>query len=351
MKISLCMIVKNEEDSLADCLTPIVPHVNEIIIIDTGSTDKTKEIACQFTDQIYDFVWCNDFSQARNFSLSKAANDWVLVLDADEIITEFDRNVPERLTKSDNATVGRIKRINSLENQWGSTQNTERISRLFNKRRFHYEGIIHEQLVRKNSGKPYKTMPVDITVNHIGYAKEVVNKKAKLERNISLLQQAIAAAPRDPYLHYQLGKSYYMAKEYRQAHDSFQTALSFPLNFAYEYVQDLIESYGYTLINTEQYQQALQIEQYSAHYQNSPDFNFLLGLVYMNNALFSKAVECFLRCTGMKDGKMQGVNSYLASYNIGVIYEILGYTKEAAAYYEQCGAYQPAKNRLVVIKK
>ncbi len=350
MKISLCMIVKNEEELLAKCLEHIVPYISEIIIVDTGSTDRTKEIAHQFTDQIYDFEWCNDFSQARNFSISKAANDWILVLDADEIVTEFDRNIPKSLARVDESTVGRIKIINNIEDKWGPAWNTERISRLFNKRWFHYEGIIHEQIVQKNSGKAYKTIPVGITVDHVGYAKEVVNKKSKLNRNISLLQQAISTTPHDPYLHYQLGKSYYMAKEYQQAHDSFQTALSQPVNFAYKYVQDLVESYGYTLINTEKYQQALELEQYSGYYQNSPDFNFLLGLIYMNNALFSKAVESFLNCIGMKEGKMQGVNSHLANYNIAVIYEILGHNKEAIAYYEQCGNYQPAKNRLAILQ-
>lgn len=350
MKISLCMIVKNEEELLSKCLEKIVPHINEIIIVDTGSTDKTKEIAHQFTDRIYDFEWCNDFSIARNFSISKASNDWILVLDADEIVTDFDQDILKSLEKVDELTVGRIKRINSIEDKWGATWNTERISRLFNKRWFHYEGIIHEQIVQKNNDKSYKTIPVGITVDHVGYAKEVVNKKSKLNRNISMLQQAISTSPNDPYLHYQLGKSYYMAKEYPEAYDSFQKALSLPLNFAYEYVQDLIESFGYTLINTEKYHQALQIEQYSVYYQNSPDFKFLLGLIYMNNALFSKAVESFLNCIGMKEGKMQGVNSYLANYNIAVIYEILGYNKEARTYYEQCGTYQPAKSRLAILK-
>ncbi|WP_371362940.1 hypothetical protein SRRS_39580 [Sporomusa rhizae] len=350
MKLSLCMIVKNEEELLSKCLEKIFSHVSEIVIVDTGSTDKTKEIAQQFTDRIYDFEWCNDFSQARNFSISKASNDWILVLDADEIVTEFDVNILKSLEKVEELTVGRIKRINSIEDKWGPTQNTERISRLFNKRWFHYEGIIHEQIVQKDSDKSYKTIPVGITVDHVGYDKEVVNKKSKLNRNITMLQQAITTNSNDPYLHYQLGKSYYMAKEYQQAHGSFQISLSLPLNFAYEYVQDLIESYGYTLINTEKYQQALQIEQYSVYYQNSPDFNFLLGLIYMNNALFSKAVESFHNCIGMKEGKMQGVNSYLANYNIAVIYEILGYSKEARAYYEQCGTYQPAKSRLAILK-
>lgn len=351
MKISLCMIVKNEEDLLAECLRAVAPYMSEIIIVDTGSADRTKEIACQFTDQIYNFAWCNNFAAARNFSIARATNNWVLVLDADEKVIEFDVNFSTWLATVDERTIGRIKIINRLDNQWGGTVHTEKINRLFNKQWFHYEGIIHEQIVRKNSGKSYKTMPVGITVDHVGYAKEVVSKKSKLTRNISLLKEAISAAPHDPYLHYQLGKSYYMAKDYQQAYDSFQTALSQPVNFAYEYVQDLVESYGYALINTERYPQALALEQYTIYYQGSPDFTFLLGLICMNNAQFSKAVENFLKCTGMKEGKMQGVNSYLANYNIAVIYEILGYTKESAAYYQQCGNYPLAKKRLAIIEQ
>lgn len=351
MKISLCMIVKNEEDLLAKCLQAITKQVDEIIIVDTGSTDKTKTIANQFTDKVYDFTWCNDFAKARNFSIGKACHDWVFILDADEIVTEFSRNISKSLIHAGETTVGRIKRINYIEDKWGPTRHIERISRVFNRNFYHYEGIIHEQIVQKSGSDSYKTIPLNITVDHVGYAKEVLNRTGKLERNITLLQQAIAANPADPYLHYQLGKSYYLAKDYDQAHNSFEMALSLPLDYAYEYVQDLVETFGYTLINSEKYKQALEIEKFSSYYHHSPDFNFLMGLIYMNNALFSKAVENFLLCIGSIEGKIQGVNSYLANYNIGVIYEILGYRKEAIGYYKQCGNYEPAKIRLASFKQ
>lgn len=84
--ISLCMIVKNEEAVLARCLDSIADLMDEIIIVDTGSTDKTKEIAAGYTDQIYDFQWIQDFSAARNFSFSKATKDYIYVADADEVL-------------------------------------------------------------------------------------------------------------------------------------------------------------------------------------------------------------------------------------------------------------------------
>ena len=90
MGISVCMIVKNEEKYLEQCLNSIKELVDEIIIVDTGSTDRTKEIAARFTNKIFDFQWCDDFAAARNESLKHATGDWILALDADEIIEKSD---------------------------------------------------------------------------------------------------------------------------------------------------------------------------------------------------------------------------------------------------------------------
>lgn len=89
--ISLCMIVKNEEAILARCLDTVSDLMDEIIIVDTGSTDKTKEIAAKYTDKIYDFEWIDDFAAARNFSFSKATMDYIYAPDADEILDEENR--------------------------------------------------------------------------------------------------------------------------------------------------------------------------------------------------------------------------------------------------------------------
>lgn len=89
--ISLCMIVKNEEAVLARCLDSIADLMDEIIIIDTGSTDRTKEIAARYTSKIYDFKWTNDFSAARNYSFSKAGMDYIYTADADEVLDTVNR--------------------------------------------------------------------------------------------------------------------------------------------------------------------------------------------------------------------------------------------------------------------
>lgn len=88
VEISLCMIVKNEEKVLARCLDSIAGLMDEIIIVDTGSTDKTKEIAGKYTDNIYDFEWIDDFAAARNFAFSKATKEYIYSADADEVLDE-----------------------------------------------------------------------------------------------------------------------------------------------------------------------------------------------------------------------------------------------------------------------
>src|SRR3989344_1922813 len=100
MTISLCMITKNEENLLKNCLNNIKDTVDEIIIVDTGSADNTKETARKFNAKIFDFKWGDNFSEARNFSLQKATQEWILVLDADEKISNFDLEKIKNLTKS-----------------------------------------------------------------------------------------------------------------------------------------------------------------------------------------------------------------------------------------------------------
>ena len=90
--VSLCMIVKNEEDVLARCLESAKPVADEIIIVDTGSTDRTREIAREFTDNVCEFPWIDDFAAARNFSFSKATMEYCMWLDADDILLPADRD-------------------------------------------------------------------------------------------------------------------------------------------------------------------------------------------------------------------------------------------------------------------
>lgn len=100
MRISVCLIVKNEEDVIERCLESVKGFADELIVVDTGSSDKTKEIVRKFTDKLYDFEWIDDFSAARNFAFSKAAEDYLFWLDADDIVMPEDAEKINNLKKS-----------------------------------------------------------------------------------------------------------------------------------------------------------------------------------------------------------------------------------------------------------
>ena len=121
--ISLCMIVKNEEAVLARCLDSVADLVDEIIIVDTGSTDKTKEIATRYTDKIYDFKWIDDFSAARNFSFSKATMDYIYVADADEVIDEENRKKFKTLKMAMLEEIEIVQMLYCNQLEFGTTYN------------------------------------------------------------------------------------------------------------------------------------------------------------------------------------------------------------------------------------
>lgn len=348
--LSICIIAKNEEKHIERCLSALVPLKAEIIFVDTGSTDNTKEIAAQYTDKIYDFTWCNDFSAARNFAISKASNNCILSVDADEILTLYNekqlQNVIQEISSSEEFIIGQIN-CRSLYISNGDEQaENESIPRMFSKNIFEYSGIVHEQLTPKANASTYIYKDTSLSFDHYGYLgdDDFINKKT--ERNIELLQKMHDANPDDPYIMYQLGKSYFMRHDYTSACDIFGKCLYFDLDPALDYVQDLVTSYGYTLINTAQYETALSLEGVYEDFKYSCEFIFMMGLVYMNNGLLDSAIKEFTKATSFKSCKIEGTNSFRANYNIAVIYECAGQKSLAREYYKKCGRYSPAKLRL-----
>lgn len=354
--LSVCIITKNEEKNITRCLECLKPYGFEIVVVDTGSADRTKEIALQYTDKVYDFVWRDDFAAAKNFAVSKATNPYVMIIDSDEFLENIDiEKLYELITQYPDA-VGRIRRRNVFTRNGQRQENTEWINRIFLKEKFHYEGRIHEQITAIDGEDGYDTYQAPVVIEHSGYDLTPEERKQKAKRNFTLLIQELEHMEQEPeneqipYILYQLGKSCYMAEEYEKACEYFSRGLSFDLNPKLEYVIDMVETYGYALLNSGQAEAALFFENIYEEFGNSADFQFLMGLIYMNNACFQQAVKEFLKATRHKECRNKGVNSYSAYYNIGVIYECLEKKEEAVQYYEKCGDYEPAKKRLESMK-
>lgn len=209
MLLSIVMMIKNEENYLNKTLKALLPLMNninsELVILDTGSTDNSIEIARKYTDKIYNAKWNDNFSDMRNKSISYSSGDWILVIDADEELIECDKLIAffnSKLYKKYNSASVELKSFSTEDEK---TYSIGKLPRLFkNDSEFRYEGSIHEQPIYKE--------PVYNSIarfNHYGYIydnEEVKNKKLKRNEKILLLEYQMN--PEDSYICYQIGQNY-----------------------------------------------------------------------------------------------------------------------------------------------
>lgn len=219
--ISLCMIVKNEEKRLARCLDSIADLMDEIIIVDTGSTDATKKIAARYTDKIYDFTWIDDFSAARNFAFSKASKEYIYSADADEVLSSENRDRFRMLKEMllPEIEIVQMKYGNQL--QYGTVYNFDEEYRpkLFKRlREFVWVESIHETV---------RTEPLvydsDIVITHL---PEESHAKRDLAQFAKQLEKGIRLSKR---LHGMYARELFVAgdaQDFAQAADFFQTSAS-----------------------------------------------------------------------------------------------------------------------------
>ncbi len=236
--ISLCVITKNEESCIAKCINSAREIVDEIVVVDTGSTDKTKEIAAKFTDKVFDFKWNNDFSEARNFSLGKATKEWILVFDADETIAKNDLEKIKKLTENENFDGYKltlrnyfkaegIKANDSYEESKGySGWVSSELVRLFrNKKEFLFENVIHEVIsgsILRAGGKIART---GIPIHHFRGIKDIGFEEEKTRNYLIMEEKQIELTPNNPKPYYELGRLYMQKKDYKKASGLFEKSL------------------------------------------------------------------------------------------------------------------------------
>ncbi|MEQ8536303.1 MAG: tetratricopeptide repeat protein [Coleofasciculus sp. D1-CHI-01] len=211
MDLSLCMIVKNEEASLPQVLESVQPVVDEMVILDTGSSDRTIDIATDYGARVYHFQWCNDFSAARNDALRYVRGKWVLVLDADEVLTP--EIIPEiqQAIKSDRNLV-----INLIRQEVGATQSPySLVSRLF---RHHpdiyfsrpYHSIVDDSVSQLLQREPdWQVISLStVGILHYGYQPGAIAALDKYTRAKTAMEGFLADHPNDSYLCSKLGALY-----------------------------------------------------------------------------------------------------------------------------------------------
>ncbi|MBW2981264.1 tetratricopeptide repeat protein [Candidatus Woesearchaeota archaeon] len=344
--ISLCMITKNEERFLKQCLDSIKDIVDEIIIVDTGSTDKTKEVAAKFTNKIYDFKWCNDFSAARNESLKYAKGDWILVLDADETIAERDHS---KIKKAINFTeivgfslIQRNYMDESRETGWISSKDDDYIEskiaagwvpakpvRLFkNNKNIFYEGLVHES-VNNSLIKLGKIAHLDIPIHHYGKLnQDKVNKKGVLYEKIG---KDKIKREKDFYSYFELAKQYVANRKLTEAVHNLEKSI--------ELKQDYFESWYllgsiYLLINDLDNALSKLKRAQALNHAFAPIYANL-GVIYAKKKEFKKAVKNFIKALKLNP------KDATAYKNLGMCFDELGNKQKAYSCFKKAIELDP----------
>lgn len=341
--ISVCIIGKDEEKNIEKCLEPLTHYPFEIIYVDTGSTDRTKELAAKYTDHIYDFEWIGDFSAARNFSLSKASHNYVLVLDCDEYLIELDLDgLNAAIEAHPRGSVGQLLRKSYSDVKYAKDYALERIDRLFHKRNFHYIYLIHEQVadIRTDSTE-YERYDIPATVDHVGYVGTDDEKRIKAERNNALLFKEIERNPTEPYFYFQVAQSYNLIEDYESAYIYYKKAFELPLNLDNLWVHLMANNFINVMVQTGRAAEALALYIPVYHdYAGSQRFLCSMGALYLNQEPpqplkammeFVKALQC------SPDSEAEDYSG-MALFSMGFANELLGNLPAAASFYEKAAA-------------
>lgn len=297
--ISLCMIVKDEEKVISRCLDSVQGLVDEIIIIDTGSVDKTKTVARRYTNHVYDFEWINDFSAARNESLRYATGKWILVLDADEYMNSSDIEgliTDLRATPTDKDSLKSF--MLPIHNFTGHTVDPSRVMisqgvRIFeNQKGIYYSNPIHEQVTSDHRKITFNNLPYPVF--HDGYTEIRVESHNKTERNLSILESMKTEEKlRDPYFCFILGNACTSDNQLERAIQLYRTSIasSAPSHSWYVHLLDNLISAEIKLNNyVEAYHLILQA---MTEYPEISDYYCHLGILYEQFGMFQQAINNF----------------------------------------------------------
>lgn len=216
--ISACMIVKNEEKQLPKCLRSIADFVDEIVIVDTGSKDKTIEIAKGYGARVFEHPWENHFSKHRNQSVDYATGDWILIIDADEELHPGDGPKLKGSVRSCSDVDAILVRVESSTKDGKTAHNSLRIFK--NHLNIHYEGRVHNELVGMHTARH-----IPIRILHYGYDINGDIAKQKYDRTVKLLLQDIEENPEHPRPHHYLGISFLTENRQEEAIKEAETAI------------------------------------------------------------------------------------------------------------------------------
>lgn len=344
-RISLCMIVKDEERNIRRCLESMAGAVDEMVVVDTGSTDNTCQIARECGAMVSTFPWNENFSDARNKSLELATGDWILYLDADEELSPESREVLRTLAADDAVDGYFIKIISYLGNEGWSETCPDLVFRLFrNRREYRFRGAIHEQIagviLEKNNKACFK-MAEELVIIHYGYLDRQIEEKDKKNRNLKIIQREMEQYPADQILRFHYGVELFRAERFTQAAEELTRAANnidpntifFPKLLRYIVLS--YQSAGQPEKAVDAARKGLQL------FPDYADLYYYCGLSYLELKQYGWAREYFQRAVSTPEQQARyasfyGVRGYRAYFQLAQIGELFLDYEEALRYYILC---------------
>ncbi len=330
--VSCCLIVKNEIDVLERCVKSVQEKlkgiVNDIVIVDTGSTDGTRELAEKLNCNLYDFEWCDDFAKARNYSIEKAKNEWILILDADEYVDIVDgKELKWFIKNAKKNTIGDIDIVN-IESD-GTIISEKNVVRLFNKNFFEFRVRIHERLGQKKDGVVYKEK-LNFKILHTGYTKEKLVSKDKELRN-KVLMEAELEENMVHDLAVRLCNTYIELGETEKAIETFDKFLYHKDSPSKDYYVSTAKKYLNFLLEKELYNKAVECEKLWDYCKDDDEYIYKMALAYGEVSDNNKAVECYLACVNWKGNTI--IPKKHSYYPLGMVFELIGDLGQALTCY------------------
>lgn len=344
ISISLCMIVKDEEDVICRCLDSVEYLVDEINIVDTGSKDRTKEILAQYTDRIFDFTWIDDFSAARNFVFKQATQDFILWLDADDILLKHDQDQFKKLKKTLRKGTDVVSmNYNIAFDEFGNVSFWTRRNRLVKREKhFQWFGAVHEYL--SVGGNVYQS---DISITHHPLKRD-------LNRNLRIYEKRLANSE-----HFTPRDLYYFANELTD-HIQYERAIRVYEEFLSTgkgWIEDNISACGKLAdchLQLGQSEQALQSIYRSFSFDRPrPEFCCRLGYYFLQQDKIQIAIFWYeLSTQTSPDEKSKGFvnescSTWLPHIQLCVCHDRLGDYQNAYRHNEIARAYRPEDKNIL----
>lgn len=340
-KISLCMIVRDEAEFLPRCLSSVQEVVDEIVLVDTGSTDGTPDLARRYGARVFSHPWAGDFEAARNHALDLASGAWLLVMDADEALHPEDGRRLRDLLGHPAAEGFILDVVNFFGPQAADRYVTDPVCRLFrNRPGYRYRGRIHEDIegVIRSQTAPDRLVRGDVRILHYGYLDPVRRTRQKSRRNQAILRQMLEERADDPALLYCLGTEELQAGDPRAALDRFLKAWRLRQSDG-GFTSDLIQKIALCHWELGQAPLALEaLENGTALYPDFTDLHYLRGQILRASELPWRAIEAYRRAVAIGEAPahyttLHGAGTFLARHGLGGAYEEVCLHPQAAREY------------------